>query len=346
MTDQDSLFPNITTRAERREANRNPEPEFLYQSMGAGVQSTTIALLAANGLIEKPRYAVFSDTGWEPPAVYEHLNRLDAEVLKPSGIELVRVANGNLRQEAVDHSYIRRIPVFTRSANGSRGITKRQCTGHYKLTPIFQWLRLTLGGNSKTNECGYCNGVGERDVPWLVKDTGRTDTTWGTCSVCHKTGQITRIGAAPKGKWARAYVGFSLDEVGRISASEVPYAVNEYPLLDKSLMMSRQDCIDYLAEEGWGTTPKSACIGCPFHVNAEWRRIKADPELWADAIEVDRQIRRRPMQTDEAFLHHSAVPLEIADISTGNDDELGSCSPYGCRNSDPNYLPDVEDALF
>lgn len=340
----DSLFPEITTRAERRDAKRNPEPEFLYQSMGAGVQSTAIALLAANGVIEKPRYAVFSDTGWEPPGVYEHLDRLDAEVLKPAGIELVRVSNGNLRDEAIDTSYLRRIPVFTRSANGSRGITKRQCTGHYKLTPIFQWLRTTLGATIKTDSCSYCGGAGSREVPWLVK--AELETTAGECSVCHGSGTLTRVNAAPKGLWARGYIGFSLDELGRIAASEVPYAVNEYPLIAGDLRMSRQDCIEYLKEQGWGTTPKSACIGCPFHTNAEWRRIKTDPDLWADAVAVDEGIRRRPLQNDEAFLHHSAVPLKIADISSGSDDELGSCSPYGCRSEDLNYLPDTDDEVL
>jgi hypothetical protein len=340
----DSLFPDITTRAERRDAARNPDPEFLYQSMGAGVQSTTIALLAANGVIEKPKYAVFSDTGWEPPAVYTHLAKLDAEVLQPSGIQLVRVSNGNLRDEAMDHNYLRRIPVFTRSAEGKRGITKRQCTGHYKLTPIFQWLRSELGASTESKPCSYCDSAGTREVPWLVR--ADADETHGECSVCHGTGIRTRVGVTPKGAWARGYIGFSLDELGRISASEVPYAVNEYPLIEGDLRMSRQDCIDYLHEQGWGTTPKSACIGCPFHTNAEWRRIKADPELWEDACEVDRAIRTRPLQNDQAFLHHSAIPLEIAEIRSGGDDELGSCSPYGCRNADPNYLPDMDEVLF
>jgi hypothetical protein len=340
----DSLFPEITTRAERRDAKRNPQPEFLYQSMGAGVQSTTIALLAANGVIEKPQYAVFSDTGWEPPAVYEHLDRLEAEVLKPSGIELVRVSNGNLRTEAVDDAYLRRIPVFTRMPGGKTGITKRQCTGHYKLTPIFWWLRKTLGAEEKTVDCPKCDATGSREVPWLAK--ADYEDSVGECSVCHGIGTVIRIGRALKGKWARAYVGFSLDELGRISASEVPYAINEYPLIAGDLKMNREDCIDYLAEQGWGTTPKSACIGCPFHTNAEWRRIKADPQLWADAVAVDEAIRQRPMQDAEAFLHHSRRPLEIADISSGGDGELGSCSPYGCRSDDPNYLPDMDEVLF
>lgn len=43
-------------------------------SLGAGVQSTTLALMAAHGEIgAMPDCAIFADTGWEPKAVYEHL---------------------------------------------------------------------------------------------------------------------------------------------------------------------------------------------------------------------------------------------------------------------------------
>jgi hypothetical protein len=39
-------------------------------SLGAGVQSTTMALLAAHGEIgPMPDCAIFADTGWEPRAV-------------------------------------------------------------------------------------------------------------------------------------------------------------------------------------------------------------------------------------------------------------------------------------
>ncbi len=43
----------------------------------AGVQSTTMALMAAHGEIAPmPDCAIFADTGWEPKAVYEHLESL------------------------------------------------------------------------------------------------------------------------------------------------------------------------------------------------------------------------------------------------------------------------------
>jgi len=53
--------------------NRNP---FRSLSLGAGVQSTVLALMAERGEygLPKPDVAVFADTGWEPPEVYEHLD--------------------------------------------------------------------------------------------------------------------------------------------------------------------------------------------------------------------------------------------------------------------------------
>lgn len=46
-------------------------------SLGAGVQSTTMALMAAHGEIgPMPDCAIFADTGWEPKAVYDHLSWL------------------------------------------------------------------------------------------------------------------------------------------------------------------------------------------------------------------------------------------------------------------------------
>lgn len=46
-------------------------------SLGAGVQSTTLLLMACHGEFdEQPVEAIFADTGWEPAAVYRHLDWL------------------------------------------------------------------------------------------------------------------------------------------------------------------------------------------------------------------------------------------------------------------------------
>lgn len=44
-----------------------PAPRLRVLSLGAGVQSTTLALMAAHGEIgPMPDCAIFADTGWEP----------------------------------------------------------------------------------------------------------------------------------------------------------------------------------------------------------------------------------------------------------------------------------------
>ncbi len=43
-------------------------PTIRALSLGAGVQSTTLALLAVEGVLPMPDVAIFADTGWEPAA--------------------------------------------------------------------------------------------------------------------------------------------------------------------------------------------------------------------------------------------------------------------------------------
>lgn len=74
---------------------------------GAGVQSSTLLALSAEGILPKVDYAIFADTGWEPEAVYAHLNRLEKEIAKPAGIPVLRVSSRNIRSDALnpDHRF-------------------------------------------------------------------------------------------------------------------------------------------------------------------------------------------------------------------------------------------------
>src|SRR4051812_25177815 len=69
-------------------------------SLGAGVQSTTMALMAAHGEIgPMPDAAIFADTGWEPKHVYDHLRWLMSGNVLPFPVHIV--SNGNLRDDLV-----------------------------------------------------------------------------------------------------------------------------------------------------------------------------------------------------------------------------------------------------
>ncbi|MGH4018240.1 MAG: hypothetical protein ACRDT0_03135 [Pseudonocardiaceae bacterium] len=194
-------------------------PTLRLVSLGAGVQSTTLALLAAEGRLPAPDAAIFADTGWEPAGVYAHLDRLAAE-LDRAGIALHRVSAGDLRADAIDpaHRYAS-IPYFVRNPDGSEGMGRRQCTSEYKLAPINRKVRELLGAAPPT---------------------------------------YRRV---PAGRIAEQWIGFSVDEIGRVSdKNPVRYQRLRYPLLE--LGMSRTDCARWLRARGW-RPEKSACVGCP-----------------------------------------------------------------------------------
>jgi len=77
------------------------EPSLRVLSLGAGVQSSTLYLMACAGEFgeESPTVAIFADTQWEPPAVYEWLGWLES--IGSNKIPIRRVSVGNLREAAL-----------------------------------------------------------------------------------------------------------------------------------------------------------------------------------------------------------------------------------------------------
>ena len=116
-------------------------------SLGAGVQSSTVLLMMKTGEIEPADLAIFADTQWEPKAVYEWLDYLEAE----SSIPVIRVTTGDIRDDLI-HGHEKRfasIPVYIKSPVGGarEGMVRRQCTHEYKIKPIRAEIRERLGGN-------------------------------------------------------------------------------------------------------------------------------------------------------------------------------------------------------
>lgn len=111
-------------------------------SLGAGVQSSTMALMAAKGQITPmPDCAVFADTQAEPAAVYQWLGWLETQLPFP----VKRVSAGSLVQDVLtlrlrkDNKgfYVHSgIPAFVKNPDGSDGIIPRQCTTNFKIEPL------------------------------------------------------------------------------------------------------------------------------------------------------------------------------------------------------------------
>ncbi|SBV92578.1 hypothetical protein KL86APRO_10271 [uncultured Alphaproteobacteria bacterium] len=120
-------------------------------SLGAGVQSTTLALMAAHGEVgPMPDCAIFADTGWESKAVYEHLAWLKLPNVLPFPVHIVTA--GNIRDGLVRGAQGERwasIPAFTKSASGKVGMIRRQCTKELKIVPIRRKVRELVGLTGK-----------------------------------------------------------------------------------------------------------------------------------------------------------------------------------------------------
>lgn len=121
--------------------------QFRAISLGAGVQSTVMALMAAEGLIgPMPDVAIFSDTKREPRHVYEHLNWLESVL--PFPVE--RVTAGDLgadtgsTRERGEYAKMD-LPAFVRHGGKAGGQVNRSCTRDYKIRPIQRLVRARLG---------------------------------------------------------------------------------------------------------------------------------------------------------------------------------------------------------
>jgi hypothetical protein len=115
-------------------------------SLGAGVQSSTLALMIEGGEIPMVDAAIFADTMGEPKLVYSHLEWLEKQLSFP----IHKVEKGDLKQNMIDaingKSKFLNVPLHTKNEHtGKKGLLYRQCTNDYKIQPIVQKVRKLLG---------------------------------------------------------------------------------------------------------------------------------------------------------------------------------------------------------
>ena len=119
-------------------------------SLGAGVQSSTMALMAKHGEITPmPDCAIFADTQAEPQNVYDWLDYLEKQLPFP----VYRVSAGSLEEATLlvktgksgkKYTDIG-IPAFTLDPQGKKGMVMRQCTLDFKILPIKRKIRKLIG---------------------------------------------------------------------------------------------------------------------------------------------------------------------------------------------------------
>lgn len=257
--------------------------EYHILSLGAGVQSTVLALMGKLGEL-KFDAAIFADTGAEPKGVYTHLEWLIKEIGDAYPVIVAQKSNiieDLTKGQNSDGGRFASAPFFTLSDDGSRGITRRQCTSEYKVDVVDRVIRRQVVGL----------------VPYqrLPKDV--------------RIIQYIGMSAEESKRVVRVRARFASDRFG--------FPV--FPLFER--WMTREDCVAWLKKYGVPhETPRSACTFCPYRSDAEWIKMRDEsPEDFAQAVMVDSKIRQpglilnRKFKTNR-YVHRSCVPLDQVDF--------------------------------
>ena len=199
-------------------------PPITILSLGAGVQSSTLLLMACVGDLPKPDAAIFADTQWESQATYRHLDFLESQAQK-AGIPVYRVTAGNLKEDIVSLA----------SGEGEQRVGKIGQPPFFVKnstpTPITQ---------------NVWSLWGEESITFTTPDKG--GRMWRKCTAEYKLAPIKKkarelmqeAGASHINQW----IGISTDEATRMKPSQVKYITNVYPLIEHGL--SRMACLAWL----------------------------------------------------------------------------------------------------
>ena len=261
-------------------------------SLGAGVQSSTMALMAAVGeIVPMPEAAIFADTQAEPQSVYTWLAWLEERLPFP----VYRATYGSLYNDGLQlrvsqksgKRYSRTlIPLFVKDPNDgkTRGMMPRKCTRDYKVYVIHRQLKKLLG------------------LRRILATTPLLATQW---------------------------IGISRDEIIRMKPSGLHWVENRHPLIEMGI--TRADCLKWMEVHGYPKPPRSACVFCPYHSDSEWVRLRdQEPEDFARAVEWERSYQAVAKQDEvlkgEPFLHDSLVPLDKVNFSVKREkpDQFGN----------------------
>lgn len=252
--------------------------ELHVLSLGAGVQSTVVYLMA----VEKELHldaAIFADTGEEPKAVYDHLERLKTM----SGPPIYVRSAGKLGDDVMmgvnsTGQRFASIPAFTAAHEGEKlGITRRQCTSEYKIDVVEKCIRREL-------------------LDLAPKQRIPSDMTiW----------QYMGFSCDEPGRAART------------RQRETTRQRFRFPLID--LEMTRGDCLRYLDTRGIAAPRSACVFCPYRSNAEWRHLKRSDLYGWQRAVEIDNALRipgnivNRNME-QKLYVHSSCVPLERANL--------------------------------
>lgn len=245
-------------------------------SYGAGVQSTAILVLAAQGYLPY-RTFLFANVGddSEDPDSLRYLREVAFDYAGANGIdlhELHRIPKKGISAGKVETLYgrltregSRSLPIPVRMSNGAPGT--RSCTADFKIRVVARWL----------------------------KEHGATADNPARVAIGISTDEYQR--ATNRREEPHELV-------------EYPLLTLEHRLAPRGA--SRADCEAIIADAGLPVPPKSSCYFCPFHRPTVFADMARDrPKLFekAAALEDTLNERRDVLGKDHVYLTRFGRPL-------------------------------------
>lgn len=301
-------------------------------SLGVGVQSSTLALMASKGELPKPKAGIFSDTKIESLGTYLWLSILCGVIVKydakgepyvepgiyQSGLltfPIHIVSKGNLQIEILKERinqktgkpyYSTYIPAFVVSGAG-RGILRRKCTHDFKMLMLTREQSRIVG------------------LPVMKAWRKQHKVALKALKVWKEEASAAKREKRPiplRPSWAwdecqndalcSVWIGISRDEIFRVKDSNVPWAKSRWPLIENRI--DRDSCVKWLKLNGYEVPPKSSCIWCPYHDDEAWLDQKENrPEEFARSVAFEKDFQRicQAGGTQQMpFLHDSLVSLD------------------------------------
>ena len=267
---------------------------FRVISLGAGVQSSTLALLYENNFLSpKPDMAIFADTQAEPKEVYQYLAFLKNKI---KSFPIITATQGDLVADTLTgkldipffiykskEKYQLEVEEWKREVNKikemipgrksygnilpkrpiARGMLRRQCTYQYKIRVVEKAIRESLGYKKYKRV--------KEDVKMIL--------------------------------------GISKDESQRMKISRTKWITNIYPLIEE-LDWSRKDCLKFFDNCSMPRPPRSSCWMCPYKTNKEWIHLKENQsDSFQKAVDFDKKVRNIGDGKYKNYIHPSCKPL-------------------------------------
>jgi len=231
--------------------------EINVVSWGGGTQSTALMLMMLdgqfkdiNGVVIKPDYIMFADTGDENEMIYSQIYKITEYIRNTYGMEVIITKKNKIKK--TDEEIAMMI---------KNGEIKSNTLSTTPYADLYQEQLL------------FYRNVIERAtiVPFYVidRDTGELAKLPGRqCTIDYKIKQIQRELRIREGiqRFTKQsvkinmFIGFTVDEISRVKPSPESYVENHFPLVEKN--MTKLDCIDYVKKILGFKPHSSACNMC------------------------------------------------------------------------------------